>query len=166
MFTADYRKRSETETKAVPTFENKIALIYSYPGMDNEIVDHYIDSGYKGIVFAGTGLGHLPTTLYNSITRAVEEGITILMTTQTLHGFVGMNVYSTGRELQNFGIIPGKNLLPEVGFVKLGWVLGQTQDSAEIKRLLLKNIAGEFIEREVPIAFNYNIDELLRTHKL
>jgi hypothetical protein len=57
-------------------------------------------------------------------------------------------------------------LLPEVAFIKLGWVLGQTQDPTEIKRLLLKNIAGEFIEREVPIAFNYNIDELLKNNKL
>lgn len=166
MFTDDYRKRSETETKTVPTFERKTALIYSYPDMDREIADFYIDKGYKGIVFAGTGLGHLPTTLYNSIERAIQEGITILMTTQTLHGFVGMNVYSTGRELQNMGIIPGRNLLPEVAYVKLGWVLGQTNDPLEIKRLLLENIAGEFIDREVPIAFNYNIDELLRDKKL
>jgi hypothetical protein len=31
---------------------------------------------------------------------------------------------------------------------------------------LLTNIAGEFLEREIPIAFNYNIDELLKTNKL
>ena len=88
------------------------------------------------------------------------------MTTQTLHGFVGMNVYSTGRELLNMGVIPGGNLLPEVAYVKLGWVLGQTNNPEEIKSFLLQNIAGEFIEREIPIAFNYNIDELLRSGKI
>lgn len=166
MFTDEYRKRSKSEAKAEINFEDKIALIYSYPEIENELIDFYIDKGYKGIVFAGTGLGHLPTTLYKSIERAVQEGITLLMTTQTLHGFVGMNVYSTGRELRNLGVIPGKNLLPEVGYVKLGWVLGQTNDPEEIKNLLLKNIAGEFVDREIPIAFNYNIDELLRNNKL
>ncbi|MHA2007104.1 MAG: Glu-tRNA(Gln) amidotransferase subunit GatD [Promethearchaeota archaeon] len=166
MFTNEYRKRSKSETRAETKFENKIALIYSYPEIDNELIDFYIDKGYKGIVFAGTGLGHLPTTLYKSIERAVQDEITLLMTTQTLHGFVGMNVYSTGRELQNLGVIPGKNLLPEVGYVKLGWVLGQTNNHEEIKNLLLTNIAGEFIDREIPIAFNYNIDELLRNNKL
>jgi hypothetical protein len=45
-------------------------------------------------------------------------------------------------------------------------VLGQTSNSKEIKDLLLTNIAGEFVEREIPIAFNYNIDELLRNNKL
>jgi len=166
MFTQDYRKRSKSETKAITKFEKKITLVYSYPEIDNELIDFFIDKGYKGIVLAGTGLGHVPTTLYDSIERAIQEGITILMTTQTLHGFVGMNVYSTGRELQNMGIIPGRNLLPEVGYVKLGWVLGQTNNPEEIKSLLLQNIAGEFIDREVPIAFNYNIDELLKNNKL
>ncbi|MFX1571285.1 MAG: Glu-tRNA(Gln) amidotransferase subunit GatD [Promethearchaeota archaeon] len=166
MFTQDYRKRSKSVTKAMISFEKKIALIYSYPEIDSELVEFYIDKGYKGIVFAGTGLGHLPTTLYNPIERAIQEGMTLLMTTQTLHGFVGMNVYSTGRELQNLGVIPGKNLLPEVALVKLGWVLGQTNNPEEIKSLLLENIAGEFLEREIPIAFNYNIDNLLKNNKL
>jgi len=166
MFTKDYKKKSKLETKALTKFEKKIALVYSYPGTDNEQINFYIDNSYKGIVFAGTGLGHVSTTIYDSIERAIQEGLTILMTTQTLHGYVGMNVYSTGRELLNRGIIPGQNLLPEVAYVKLGWVLGQTTNPEEIKALLLENIAGEFLEREIPIAFNYNIDELLKKNKL
>lgn len=166
MFKNDYRKRSKANTIANTNFEKKVALIYFYPGMENEQIEYYIDKKYKGIVFAGTGLGHVSTIIYDSIKRAIEEGIIVLMTTQTLHGFVGMNVYSTGRELINLGVIPGKNLLPEVGYVKLGWVLGQTNNPDEIKELLLTNIAGEFIEREIPIAFNYNIDELMKSKKL
>lgn len=166
MFTKNYNKKSKLKTTALTNFEKKIGLIYSYPGTDNELINFYIDNGYKGIVFAGTGLGHVSTTIYDSIERAIQEDLTIIMTTQTLHGFVGMNVYSTGRELLNMGIIPGRNLLPEVAYVKLGWVLGQTSNPEEIKSLLLQNIAGEFIEREIPIAFNYNIDELLKSKKL
>ncbi|MFX1450778.1 MAG: Glu-tRNA(Gln) amidotransferase subunit GatD [Promethearchaeota archaeon] len=166
MFTNDYRKRSKLETKTQIEFEKKIALIYSYPGTDSELINFYIDKGYKGIVLAGTGLGHVSTNLYDSIKIAIQQGLTVLMTTQTLHGFVGMNVYSTGRELLNIGVIPGKNMLPEVAYVKLGWVLGQTNNPEEIKALLSQNIAGEILEREIPIAFNYNIDELLRTSKL
>ena len=166
MFKYDYKRRNKLETTAITSFEKKIALIYTYPGIENHQIEYYIDKEYKGIVLAGTGLGHVPTTIYNAIERATQEGITILMTTQTLHGFVGMDVYSTGRELQNLGVIPGKNLLPEVAYIKLGWVLGQTNNLKDIKTLLLQNIAGEFLEREIPIAFNYNIDELLKNKKL
>ena len=166
MFKNNYNKRNNQEFRALTNFEKKVALIYYYPGMENELIDFYIDNGYKGIVLAGTGLGHVSTHLYESIQRAIQEGILVLMTTQTLHGFVGMNVYSTGRQLQNMGVISGKNMLPEIGYVKLGWVLGQTNDPKVIKEMLLKNIAGEFIERELPIAFNYNIDHLLKNKKL
>ncbi len=166
LFKNNYRKKSKSETKATTNFEKKVALIYSYPGMENEQIDFYIDNGYKGIVLAGTGLGHISTEVYDSVKRAIQEDITVLMAVQTLHGFTGMNVYSTGRELQDIGVIPGRNILPEVGYVKLGWVLGQTNDQNEIKELLLTNIAGEFLEREIPIAFNYNIDELLKNKKL
>lgn len=162
MFKTNYKKRSKTQTKTATDFEKKIALIYSYPGLSEEIIDFYIDKNYEGIVFAGTGLGHVSTNLYNSVERAVQEGIAVLMTTQTLHGFVGMNVYSTGRQLQSLGVIPGHNILPEVAYVKLGWVLGQTKNMEEIREMLLTNIAGELLDREIPIAFNYNIDELLK----
>ena len=166
MFKNKYNKRSKRETTLKTDFETKIALIYEYPNIQNELFEFYIDKGYKGIVIAGTGLGHVGTDIYPSIERAIQEGITILMTTQTIHGFVGMHVYSTGRELLNLGVIPGKNLIPEVGYVKLGWVLGQTSDPKEIKEVLLTNIANEFIDRELPIAFNYNIDQLLADKKL
>jgi glutamyl-tRNA(Gln) amidotransferase subunit D len=166
VFHNEYRKRSKQKLELLTNFEKKTALVYYYPGASTEFIDFYTDHGYRGIVIAGTGLGHVGTYLYKSIERAIQEGITVLMTTQTIHGFVGMNVYSTGRELQNIGVIPGRNLMPEVGYVKLGWVLGQTNDPKEIKNLLLTNIAGEFIEREIPIAFNYNIDQLLRTNKI
>jgi len=166
MFKVGYKRRSDIETKALTKFEKKVALVYSYPGMDSDLVKFYMDNGYKGIVIAGTGLGHVSTTVYDSIENAINEGMTIMMAVQTLHGFTGMNVYSTGRELLNYGIIPARNMLPETAYVKLGWVLGQTDDPEEIKTLLMQNIAGEFVEREIPIAFNYNIDELLKNNKL
>jgi glutamyl-tRNA(Gln) amidotransferase subunit D len=167
MLKTDYKKKSdcktESKTKALTNFEKKVALVYSYPGLDSELIDFYVDKGYKGIVFAGTGLGHVSTTMYESIKRAIEEKIVVLMTVQTIHGFTGMNVYSTGREMLNMGVISGRNLLPETAYVKLGWILGQTNEPNEIKELLLTNIAGELIDREIPIAFNYDIDQLLKT---
>ncbi|MBD3194626.1 MAG: Glu-tRNA(Gln) amidotransferase subunit GatD [Candidatus Lokiarchaeota archaeon] len=166
MFKDNYNRRNDKKTIALTDFEEKVALIYSHVGLTNEEIDFYIDKGYKGIVFAGTGLGHVSTRIYDALERALEEEIIVLMTSQTLHGFVGMNVYSTGRELLNLGVIPGRNMIPEVAYVKLGWVLGQTSNFKEAKALLTTNIAGEFIDREIPIAYNYNIDQLLKNNKV
>ncbi|MHA1709976.1 MAG: Glu-tRNA(Gln) amidotransferase subunit GatD [Candidatus Baldrarchaeia archaeon] len=148
MFTNKYRRRTDGEVVADVKYEPKVSLLYSYPGFDPEIIDFLVDKGYKGIVFAGTGLGHVGDYLFDSIRRAIEEGVFIVMTTQCLWGFVGMNVYETGRTLLRMGVIPGHNMLPEVAYVKLMWVLGHTTNPDEVRKLIQTNIAGEITEGE------------------
>ena len=69
--------------------------------------------------------------------------MTIVMTSQCINGRVCDRVYSTGIDLINAGVIEGQDMLAETALVKLMWVLGQTQDKAEIRRLLQTDIAGE-----------------------
>jgi glutamyl-tRNA(Gln) amidotransferase subunit D len=63
---------------------------------------------------------------------------------------VNMNVYDTGRDLLTLGVIPLEDMFPETALVKLIWVLGQTSDPEEAKKLLKANIAGEFSPRTLP----------------
>jgi glutamyl-tRNA(Gln) amidotransferase subunit D len=130
-------------TVANTEYEDRVALIYPYPGMTPDVIDHFIDKGYRGIVFAGTGLGHCPHAIFGSLQRATEEGIAMVMTVQTIWGFTGMDVYETGRELQALGVVPGQDMLPEVAFAKLVCSLGRTQDLAEVRQLMQTNWAGE-----------------------
>lgn len=58
-----------------------------------------------------------------------------------------MNVYDTGMDLQEIGVISLGDMLPEVALVKMMWVFGQTKERDEAKKLLLTNIAGEFSSR-------------------
>ncbi|MHA1252967.1 MAG: Glu-tRNA(Gln) amidotransferase subunit GatD, partial [Candidatus Helarchaeota archaeon] len=81
--------------------------------------------------------------------KAIDNNIAVVMTVQTLWGFTGLQVYERGRELLNIGIIPGHNLLPETAYVKLCWVLGHTRNLEEVQKLMLKNIAGEILDREI-----------------
>ena len=145
----DYnRRRSDREVKILPYFEEKVGMLYYYPNMQPDMIDSMVDNGYRGIVIAGTGLGHVNKPLYPAIVRAAEKGVAIYMTVQTLWGYVHMFVYDTGRDLMAKGIIPAENMLPEVAYVKLAWALGQTTDLEEVKRLMLTPIAGEITERE------------------
>jgi glutamyl-tRNA(Gln) amidotransferase subunit D len=61
-----------------------------------------------------------------------------------------MHVYDTGRDLLNLGVVPCDDMFPETALVKLMWVLGQTNEPAEAKRLLKTNVAGEFLPRTLP----------------
>ncbi|RLE33291.1 Glu-tRNA(Gln) amidotransferase GatDE subunit D [Candidatus Acetothermia bacterium] len=145
----DYnRRREDKKVELYPFFEERVALLYYYPNMHRDIIDSLVDNGYKGIVIAGTGLGHVNKPVYPAIERATAKGVAIYMTVQTLWGYVHMFVYDTGRDLMAKGIIPAENMLPEVAYIKLGWALGQTDDLEEVRELMLKPICGEITERE------------------
>jgi glutamyl-tRNA(Gln) amidotransferase subunit D len=139
----DYRKRSEGEIEVDDRFEEKVAILKSYPGVSSELLDFLVDRGYKGIVIEGTGLGHTPNDMIPAIERAVESGVAVCMTSQCLYGRVNLNVYSTGRRLLKAGVIPCEDMLPETAYVKLGWVLGHTDDLEEVKKMMLTTYAGE-----------------------
>ncbi|MCK4682526.1 asparaginase, partial [Candidatus Bipolaricaulota bacterium] len=145
----DYnRRRDDCQVKIYPYFEERVSLLYYYPNMHPDIIDALVANGYKGIVIAGTGLGHVNKPLYPAIKRAIDAGVAIYMTVQTLWGYVHMFVYDTGRDLMAAGIIPAENMLPEVAYIKLGWALGQTDDLKKVKELMLTPISGEITERE------------------
>ncbi len=142
------RRRKDKKCRVLPYFEEKVSLIYYYPNMQPDIVDSLVDHGYRGIVIAGTGLGHVNKPLYPAIKRAVEKGVAVYMTVQTLWGYVHMYVYDTGRDLLALGIIPVGNMLPEVAYIKLGWALGQTDDLDRVKDLMLTPVNDDITERE------------------
>ncbi len=142
------RRRSDTHVEIKPVFEEKVSIVYYYPNMQPDIIDSLVDNGYKGIVIAGTGLGHVNKPLYPALKRAQEKGVAVYMTVQTLWGYVQMYVYETGREMLDLGVIPLANMLPEVAYVKLGWALGQTSDLQKVEEIMLTPIAGEITERE------------------
>lgn len=145
----DYkRRRSDTEVVINTAFEEKVSIVYYYPNMQPDIIDALIDNGYRGIVIAGTGLGHVNKPLYPALKRARDKNIAVFMTVQTLWGYVQMYVYDTGRDMMDLGVVPTANMLPEVAYVKLGWALGQTHDLEQVKEIMLRPIAGEITDRE------------------
>ena len=131
-------------------FDDRVSIVYYYPGMKPDIIDSLVDHGYRGIVIAGTGLGHVNKPLYPALERAAAAGVCLYMTVQTLWGYTQMYVYETGREIMELGVIPTANMLPEVAYVKLGWALGQTDDVEEVRRIMLTPMAGEITDREPP----------------
>ena len=134
-------------------FEPKVALIMVYPNSDPEIIGHYVEKGYKGIILEGTGLGHVPTSpsikemsWIPHIKHASDKGVIIGMTSQTLYGRVSSNVYRNLREVAKAGAIHCEDMLPETAYVKLGWLLGNHKPE-EARKLLATNLVGEITQR-------------------
>jgi len=132
--------------QVVSKFSDRVVLLKFYPGMECGIIDFLVDRGYRAIVIEGTGLGHIRNACVDSVARATEEGVLTIVTTQTIFGRVNMNVYSTGRRLLKAGAIPGHDILSEVAYVKLSWMLGSYPglDRKDYVELFHRNIAYEY----------------------
>jgi glutamyl-tRNA(Gln) amidotransferase subunit D len=145
----DYKKRrDDRKVKIDAVYDDRVTLLWFYPGMNPDIMKATVDLGYKGIVIGGTGLGHVNRPMYEALEYAQKKGVHVYMTVQTLWGYVQMYVYEPGREMMELGVIPTANMLPEVAFMKLGWVLGHTNDRKEVMDMMLTSIASETTERE------------------
>ncbi len=142
-------RREDREVTVRAAFDRRVTLVYYYPGMQPDVIDAVVEKGYRGIIIAGTGLGHVNRLIYPALERARTAGVQVYMTLQTLWGFVQMNVYETGREILELGVVPLANMLPEVAYIKLGWALGvHPADPEAVKALMSTSIAGEMTATE------------------
>jgi glutamyl-tRNA(Gln) amidotransferase subunit D len=147
--TEDYRRRDPKRQIVIDAvYDDRVTMLYYYPGMNPDLVDAIVEKGYRGIVIAGTGLGHVNKPLYPALKEAIRKGVHVVMTVQTLWGYAQMYVYDTGRDLLDIGIVPLDNMLPETALMKLGWVLGHTDDHAEVLRMMREPINHEITPRE------------------
>lgn len=142
------RRRSDRDVKILPYFSDEVTMLYYYPGMKPDTLDSLVEAGYRGVIIVGTGLGHVNKELYPAIERAHAKGVHIFMTLQTIWGYVHMFVYDTGRDMMAKGVIPAGNMLPEVAWVKLSWILGQTDDPEKVKEMMLTPVNDEITHRE------------------
>ena len=143
----DHVKRGEKELLLRDKMEPRCALVKCYPGMSPDIIDHYMEKGYRGLVLEGTGLGHVSTKWIPAVGKATGSGMAIVMASQCINGRICDRVYSTGIDLLKAGVIEGEDMLPEVALVKLMWALGQTHDADEVKKIMHTNVAGEIHRR-------------------
>ncbi|NPV62469.1 MAG: Glu-tRNA(Gln) amidotransferase subunit GatD [Methanotrichaceae archaeon] len=136
-----YRQRGQVELELMDRLEPNCALVKYTPGSSPDVLDYYVDRGYKGLVIEGTGLGHVASNWIPSIKRATEEGLPVVVTSQCLRGRICDRVYDTGRDMLAAGAIEGEDMLPEVALVKLMWVLGNRPE--EVQTLMRTPLAGE-----------------------
>ncbi|OGS48310.1 MAG: glutamyl-tRNA(Gln) amidotransferase subunit D [Euryarchaeota archaeon RBG_16_68_13] len=126
--------------------DEHVALVTFYPGQRPSELEGIL-KGLHGAVIAGTGLGHVAHDLIPVIGKAVRDGTSVVVATQTLQGRVNLNVYDTGRDLQKAGAIGVGDMLPETAYVKLMWVLGHTREPGDVAKAMATNVAGELNPR-------------------
>jgi L-asparaginase len=123
-----------------------VVILKIFPGISREIIEPILNiNGLKAIILETYGSGNAPTAEWfiDLLKNAIGRGLIILNVTQCHAGKVDMDAYSTGILLKKIGVISGFDSTTEAALTKLFFILGQTNNIQNIKRMLQENLRGE-----------------------
>lgn len=124
----------------------KVGILRLFPGIDLEpYIRMFLESKIELVVLQTYGSGNGPTnkSFLNAVGTLVQNDIVVYNVTQCRQGHVEMDKYEAGSELAAMGVISGEDITLEAAITKAMFVLGQTKNIAERKRLMKTALRGE-----------------------
>ena len=144
IFYLDDKSQLKEPVEFFHSLNSRVSLLKLIPAMDSGVLD-YMAERSDAVILESFGVGGIPTydtgNFHRSVQRIVQSGKTVVMTTQVTNEGSNMSVYEVGKTIKKeFDLLEAYDMTLEATVTKLMWILGQTGDPAEIRRLFYKTI--------------------------
>lgn len=131
-----YRKKAKTMLHVRPSkIINNVEIIKVSAGSSSLLLNSLINNNFNGIVLEALGRGNVPPNLVPSITKAINSGIHVILTSRVPMGRVlGTYGYDGGgASLEKLGVIFAPNLNSQKARIKLIMILSLEEHTKNIK---------------------------------
>lgn len=138
----DYSKPMIPHTAMDPN----VVVFSLFPGIQENVVRHMFEAPeLRGIVMRSFGSGNAPQKpwLMRLLKDATQRGVTVVNISQCVAGFVKMERYDTGFQLQDAGVVSGGDSTVESAITKLMFLQAHYKDVRAIRSLMGRSICGE-----------------------
>lgn len=127
----------------------KVGLLKLIPGIDGDYLRYFLDRN-DAIIIESFGVGGLPMLesyhFGEAIEWGIEQGKTIVMTTQVPNEGSDMTIYQVGNHLKQYdSVLEAYDMTTEAVVTKLMWILGQTKKPAGIRRMFYTTVSQDIL---------------------
>lgn len=108
--------------------EPKVAVIKITPGLPSDVLDYYLDKGYKGLILEGYGAGGVPNADNNwlpALEKVLQAGLKLVCCTQCVYDGVHLDRYPIGILAKRLGAESAESMTIEAALTGLMVELGK-----------------------------------------
>ncbi|MDO4849300.1 MAG: asparaginase [Coriobacteriia bacterium] len=137
---ADAAPRTGAAPTVFDALDERVLVLKLTPELQPSIFE-LLKRDYDAVILETFGIGGIPDTLHDAIFGWVDSGRTLVVTTQVPEEGLDLGVYEVGRAYaENPGILKGDDMSTEALVAKTMWVLGQTRDPENVRKLFYREI--------------------------
>ena len=126
--------------------DTNIGVLKLFPGISEPLVKAVLETeNLKGLILESYGSGNATTEAWfiSQLEKAISKGLYIINVTQCSGGSVIMGQYETSSQLQEIGVITGKDITTEAAVAKLMYLIGYNIKPEEFQFYFEKPLRGE-----------------------
>ena len=126
--------------------DTNVIIFSLFPGIREDLIRHIIATpDLKAIVMRTFGSGNAPQDpwLLSALREGTRHGKVVVNISQCLQGRVEMGRYDTGYQLQEAGVISGRDSTVEAAVTKLMYLQAKFDDPEQVCRMMNRSLCGE-----------------------